>query len=1611
MSWYRAGTINLTNGSVDVIGVGTAFSSEVRFSDILLVGGALYEIVRVESDTKLKLSTPFQGATASGSAYAIIRNLTNASNFELMKKIEAFLTDRQRSMDEFVEWINGLPGTGPTSNGVFPLTDRYGVTVYCKSPKQMEADTLALTNRQAELIEETETTLSSAESRLAALGDQQAWADQILGYKNAAAASATLAQQWADNNENVAVTAGKFSAKHHAIKAAASATASANSATAASTSATNASGSATAASTSAANAASSATAAGTSATNAANSATAAASSATAAQTSASQAATSKTGADTAKAGADASKTAAGVSEANAAASATAAATSASAASSSANTAKDWAEKTAGAVTGTQYSAKYHAQLAQTARADVETRQNDVMARQTDVTAKYNSVVTLEASALASKNAAATSATTAATKATEASNSATAASTSATNAAASATTATTKAGEASTSASNAAASATAAANSATAAATYKTGADTAKAAAESAKTAAETAQTGAVAAKTAAEAARDRAELAASSLTGNLVEYGGIDLSGNAYPAAPTTAGFWKVTAAGVVGGVEYGIGDTLVYSKNLGQFYKIDNTESVTSVNGKTGALTLNAADVGALATGGTAAAATKLATARTLSVAGDGTGSASFDGTANAAITLTLANSGVVAGTYPKVTVDAKGRVTAGAALVAADIPTLNQNTTGNAATATKLATARNINGVPFDGTTDVTIADSTKLPLTGGNVSGAINVTTATKSFAIVTAGVERGFIEADTYGIRMRSRAADATIAGTITLGTDGVTTVSGNLTVGGTASGNGSGLTSLNAANLATGIVPDARLSGTYTGVNITGNAATATKLATARTLSFTGDAVGSGTFDGSGNISIALIYKDSGVTPGTYTKVTVDQKGNITGGTTLSAADIPTLNQNTTGNAATATKLATARTINGATFDGTANVVTASWGTARSLTIGATAKNVDGSAAVTWTLAEIGANNAANLTTGILPDARLSGVYSGFSHKLDGTNTVFTSPNTGSPSPLARTVYGLAEYRSAASAQVGALVFIAPNTLSTIMHQFEIQGLLYNQNIVRLAVQGYRTTGAWSDLRKVSFGTADVMVRWGVTPDGRNCLILGDVGTTWSYPHISIVRAMFSHTNAADSYCTGWEVATVTDLSTYTNVSAAIADSAVTGSITGNAATATALQTARTINGVSFNGTANITVADATKLPLTGGTLTGTLNGTRGSFTGTGNDYHLGGLEVRGNGTSNTVFPTIGFHQPNLWASSIQLRAASDFRFYAQGGTAYADVTAATFNGSASGLTDIPATQLTGIVPDASLSGTYTGVSITGNAATATKLATARTINGVSFDGTANITVADSTKLPLAGGTLTGVLTLPVGTAAAPSLTFSGDTNTGIYRVGADAVGIATAGTVAVDFDAVGNTNVYGRLRSTGNLSSAAWTTTGCSFDLAAATFTDTSSAAAAVVTTRAAATVNTPTFASANAITVTNAATLYIAGRPTAGTNTTITSGWALWVNSGDSRFGGAVTATGNISQTSDIRVKEGIERIPDAMNKVVRLRGVTYKRKDTGERQTGVIAQEVQAVLPEAVIQGEEHLAVAYGNMVGLLIEAIKELNAKVDSLQNEVAELRRVA
>ena len=98
----------------------------------------------------------------------------------------------------------------------------------------------------------------------------------------------------------------------------------------------------------------------------------------------------------------------------------------------------------------------------------------------------------------------------------------------------------------------------------------------------------------------------------------------------------------------------------------------------------------------------------------------------------------------------------------------------------------------------------------------------------------------------------------------------------------------------------------------------------------------------------------------------------------------------------------------------------------------------------------------------------------------------------------------------------------------------------------------------------------------------------------------------------------------------------------------------------------------------------------------------------------------------------------------------------------------------------------------------------------------------------------------------------------------------------------------------------------------------------------------------------------------------------------------------------------GNFTAAGNVTAYSDIKLKTDIETIDNALDKVSRMRGVMYTRKDTGSRGTGVIAQEMQQILPEAVQDGET-LSVAYGNIVGVLIEAIKELKAEIEQLKGK--------
>jgi len=111
----------------------------------------------------------------------------------------------------------------------------------------------------------------------------------------------------------------------------------------------------------------------------------------------------------------------------------------------------------------------------------------------------------------------------------------------------------------------------------------------------------------------------------------------------------------------------------------------------------------------------------------------------------------------------------------------------------------------------------------------------------------------------------------------------------------------------------------------------------------------------------------------------------------------------------------------------------------------------------------------------------------------------------------------------------------------------------------------------------------------------------------------------------------------------------------------------------------------------------------------------------------------------------------------------------------------------------------------------------------------------------------------------------------------------------------------------------------------------------------------------------------------------------------------------------------GNLTAVGNITSSSDRRIKKDIKRIQGALYKVTQISGYTFTRTDEsskGMRQAGVIAQEILEVLPEVVQKSEEtgYYSVSYGNITALLIEALKEERLERLKLEERLARLEKL-
>ena len=624
--------------------------------------------------------------------------------------------------------------------------------------------------------------------------------------------------------------------------------------------------------------------------------------------------------------------------------------------------------------------------------------------------------------------------------------------------------------------------------------------------------------------------------------------------------------------------------------------------------------------------------------------------------------------------------------------------VPTWNQSTTGNASTATKLATARTINGVSFDGSADITVADATKAPLTGTGASG--------------------------TWGI-------------------------------------------------------------------SITGNAATATNVA--------------------------------------YTGLT---------------GTVPTWNQNTTGNAATVTTI-TSGQVTGALGFTPYNATNPSGYTTNTGTV----TSVGGTGTVSGLTLSGTVSTTGNLTLG----GTLAVLPTNFASQTAQMALIAPSAANGVPTfryiELADIIDAWTK-KSVRAATTANITLSGAQTIDGVALVAGDRALVKNQTLAKDNGVYLVAAGAWTRTTdsntssRIAGGTVNVdsgtQGGFLYTTNFKTTDTLGTTDMTWT----KVVDESMASTIVGAALGTA-AIGTSTSYARADHVHAAPT------TITGNAGTATILQTARTINGVSFNGSANITIADATKEPsIAAGTTAQywrgdkswqTLNKAAVGLTSVDDTSDVNkpvstatttALNLKANLASPTLTGVPAAPTAAVTTNTTQLATtafvnaeiandAAPIAHVGSGAGAHANVVAAGASGFMTGadktkLDNIAtgATANTGTVTSVGGTGTVNGLTLTGtvtstgnltlggtlavgatnfasqaantvlaapagaagvptfrtivaadvpvlnqnttgNAGTATVLQTARTINGVSFNGSANITVADSTKAPLTGGGTSG----------------------------------------------------------------------------------------------------------------------------------------------------------------------------------------------------------------------------------------------------------------
>ncbi|HGT8103704.1 TPA: tail fiber domain-containing protein [Escherichia coli] len=852
--------------------------------------------------------------------------------------------------------------------------------------------------------------------------------------------------------------------------------------------------------------------------------------------------------------------------------------------------------------------------------------------------------------------------------------------------------------------------------------------------------------------------------------------------------------------------------------------------------------------------------------------------------------------------------------------------------------------------------------------------------------------------------------------------------GLVSIGNGLKVGGSVTGNLTGnadtATKIKTARKIGGVAFDGSADINLPGVNATGNqnttgnAATATKLQAARTIngvSFDGSAnitltpsnIGAlaltgGTLSGGLTAAGEIISKsanglriaygnygffirndgsntyfmltDSGNSLGTYNSlrpfIISNSTGNVTIATKLNASS--GITGSLSGNASTATKLQTARSIGGVGFDGSANI------------------NLPG---VNTTGNQNTTGNAATATK--LQTARTIGgvAFDGSANiNLPGVNTAGNQNTTGN----AATATKLQTARNINGVKFDGSGDININTLVSRGRVTALSGSTQG-------TAGIQMYEAYNNSYPTTYG--NVLHMKGASAAGEGELLIGWSGTDGAHAPVYVrSRRDTSTANWSD-----WaQVYTSRDSIPGVNATG-------NQNTTGNAATATKLQTARTINGVSFDGSKNIELTPRS---------IGTINSATMSFSGGAGWFKLATVTMPQN-SSIVYIALIGGAGYNVGAphqagiSELVLRAGNGMP---------KGITGALWRRTSVGFTNFAWVNTSGDTYDIYVEiGNYaTGVNIqwdyTSNASVTIHTSPTYTANKPTglTDGTVYViysshikpTAAEVGALSLSGGQLNGALGIGTSSALGGNSIVLGDNDTGFKQNG-DGILDVYANSAHV-FRFVNSTlQSLKPLSVTGDITSSAWVYAN-RFSI--------NSGSGAWIDMR-----NQNVIFGRNAVSTSSAQALlrqdhadrkfFLGGlgnsqfgfyminnsRTENGTDANAyLHNDGTWVCGGNGSFN-------DVYIRSDRRSKRNIRKIERALDKLDRIEGVLYEIQvcDRYEQSGGLIAQDVQNVQPELVTvdhndqSGEPRLRLNYNGVIGMLVEAVKELREEVRELK----------